>query len=140
MLILVQLSLSHPNSFPPDSNIYQPNHLLWRSPNTLTALFFITAPLRHPLQISRIEYIHSRDWVHRDVKPANFVMGTGKNNDFVNIIDFGLAKKFRDPRNGQHIPYKQEDTHSVGTALFASLNAHMGIGGSLFPFVSVYEW
>jgi len=57
-------------------------------------------------------------------------MGTGKTHDFLHIIDFGLAKKFRDPRTGCHIPYKQHDSHSVGTALFASLNAHEGIEGS----------
>ncbi|TCD71112.1 hypothetical protein EIP91_000206 [Steccherinum ochraceum] len=77
--------------------------------------------------ISRIEYIHSRDLIHRDIKPANFVMGVGKNADFVNIIDFGLAKKFRDPRTGQHIPYKQDDHHGVGTCLFAAINTHQGI-------------
>jgi len=77
--------------------------------------------------ISRIEYIHSRDLIHRDIKPANFVMGTGNNTEFVNVIDFGLAKKFRDPRTGLHIPYKQDEHHGVGTSLFAAINTHLGI-------------
>ncbi|CAL1702409.1 unnamed protein product [Somion occarium] len=77
--------------------------------------------------ISRIEYIHSRALVHRDIKPANFVIGTGKNTSFINIIDFGLAKKYRDSRTGDHIPYRQTDQHGVGTSLFASLNAHIGV-------------
>ncbi|KAH7909017.1 kinase-like domain-containing protein [Hygrophoropsis aurantiaca] len=77
--------------------------------------------------ISRLEYIHSRDFVHRDVKPANFVMGTEKSAHEVNVIDFGLAKKFRDPRTGGHIAYRQEGHHGVGTSLFASLNTHEGI-------------
>ncbi|KAH7923597.1 kinase-like protein [Leucogyrophana mollusca] len=77
--------------------------------------------------ISRLEFIHSRDFVHRDVKPANFVMGTEKSAHLVNVIDFGLAKKFRDPKTGAHIPYRQDDHHGVGTSLFASLNAHEGI-------------
>ncbi|EIW77836.1 kinase-like protein [Coniophora puteana RWD-64-598 SS2] len=77
--------------------------------------------------ISRLEFIHSRDFVHRDVKPANFVMGTDKSETLVNVIDFGLAKKFRDPKTTAHIPYKQDDHHGVGTSLFASLNAHHGI-------------
>ncbi|KAJ8521588.1 hypothetical protein ONZ45_g1767 [Pleurotus djamor] len=77
--------------------------------------------------ISRIAFIHSKDLVHRDIKPANFVMGTGKSAHLVNVIDFGLAKKFRDPRTGLHIPYRQDSIHGVGTSLFASINTHMGI-------------
>jgi len=48
----------------------------------------------------------------------------------VNIIDFGLAKKYRDPVTGEHIPYWQNEDglHGVGTSLFASLNTHLGIG------------
>ncbi|KAI0791370.1 kinase-like domain-containing protein [Abortiporus biennis] len=80
--------------------------------------------------ISRIQYIHSRDLVHRDVKPANFVMGTGRNASSVNVIDFGLAKKYRDPRNSLHIPYKQDDCHGVGTSLFAAINTHIGVESS----------
>lgn len=46
----------------------------------------------------------------------------------VNVIDFGLAKKFRDPLTGAHIPYRQDDHHGVGTSLFASMHTHDGIG------------
>ena len=48
----------------------------------------------------------------------------------VNVIDFGLARHFRDSRTGEHVPYKQEGKHGVGTSLFASLNAHRGVGAS----------
>ena len=82
-------------------------------------------------QITRIEYIHSRDFVHRDIKPANFVvpktLDSSHPDDVVNVIDFGLAKKFRDPRTGAHIPYHQDDHHGVGTCLFAAINTHLGI-------------
>jgi len=81
-------------------------------------------------QISRIEFIHSHNFVHRDLKPANFVMGIGRAAHLVNVIDFGLAKKFRDPRTSLHIPYKQEGHHGVGTSLFAAINTHLGIGKS----------
>jgi casein kinase I family protein HRR25 len=57
-------------------------------------------------------------------------MGTGHATHLVNVIDFGLAKRFRDPRTGTHIPYQQDGQHGVGTSLFASLNTHMGIGAS----------
>ncbi|KAJ7645263.1 kinase-like domain-containing protein [Mycena rosella] len=80
--------------------------------------------------ISRIEFIHTHGFVHRDVKPANFVMGTGKAANMVNVIDFGLAKKFRDSRTFLHIPYKQDDFHGVGTSLFAAINTHLGVESS----------
>ena len=79
-------------------------------------------------QMSRIEFIHSHDLVHRDIKPANFVMGTHRASHLVNVIDFGLAKKYRDVRSGAHIPYRQDAHHGVGTSLFASINTHLGIG------------
>lgn len=34
-------------------------------------------------------------------------MGLGKKGNLVYIIDFGLAKKYRDGRTNQHIPYKE---------------------------------
>lgn len=75
--------------------------------------------------LSRIEYIHSKSFIHRDVKPDNFLMGLGKRANQVNIIDFGLAKKYRDPRTFQHIPYC-ENKNLTGTARYASVNAHIG--------------
>ncbi|XP_012590191.1 PREDICTED: casein kinase I isoform delta [Condylura cristata] len=77
--------------------------------------------------ISRIEYIHSKNFIHRDVKPDNFLMGLGKKGNLVYIIDFGLAKKYRDARTHQHIPYR-ENKNLTGTARYASVNTHLGIG------------
>ena len=89
------------------------------------------------MQLDRIEYIHSRGLVHRDIKPANFVMSSRHPAEScVNVIDFGLAKKYRDPLTGEHIAYRQDDHHGVGTSLFASIHTHDGVGArflSSFP-------
>jgi serine/threonine protein kinase len=76
--------------------------------------------------LRRIEYIHSKNFIHRDVKPDNFLMGAGKRGNQVNVIDFGLAKKYRDPKTHQHIPYR-ENKNLTGTARYASINTHLGI-------------
>ncbi|TRY68791.1 hypothetical protein TCAL_08901 [Tigriopus californicus] len=76
--------------------------------------------------VSRIEFIHSKNFIHRDIKPDNFLMGLGKKGNLVFAIDFGLAKKFRDNRTHQHIPYR-ENKNLTGTARYASINTHLGI-------------
>jgi serine/threonine protein kinase len=54
-------------------------------------------------------------------------MGLGKRGNQVNVIDFGLAKKYRDPKTHLHIPYK-ENKNLTGTARYASINTHLGVG------------
>ncbi|XP_008803534.2 casein kinase 1-like protein 4 isoform X1 [Phoenix dactylifera] len=76
--------------------------------------------------ITRIEYVHSKGFLHRDVKPDNFLMGLGRKANQVYIIDFGLAKRYRDSTTNRHIPYR-ENKNLTGTARYASCNTHMGI-------------
>jgi casein kinase 1/casein kinase I family protein HRR25 len=76
--------------------------------------------------LSRLEYVHTKSFIHRDVKPDNFLIGLGKRQSVIHIIDFGLAKKYRDPRSHQHIPYR-ENKNLTGTARYASINTHIGI-------------
>jgi serine/threonine protein kinase len=57
-------------------------------------------------QIQRIEWLHSKDYIHRDIKPENYLMGLSKQSHIAHLIDFGLSKKYRDPKTHQHIPYK----------------------------------
>jgi casein kinase 1 len=76
--------------------------------------------------ICRIEYVHCKSFLHRDIKPDNFLVGTGKRSSMVYAIDFGLAKKYKDPKTGVHIPYR-EGKSLTGTARYASINTHNGI-------------
>jgi len=55
------------------------------------------------------------------------LIGIGKKQHYVYIIDFGLAKRYREPRTGEHIPYK-DGKNLTGTARYASVNTHLGIG------------
>ena len=75
--------------------------------------------------LSRIEFIHSRYFLHRDIKPDNFIIGLGKRQHLIYVIDFGLAKRYRDARSGEHIPYR-EGKSLTGTARYASLDTHLG--------------
>ena len=76
--------------------------------------------------ISRIEYIHSKDYLHRDIKPDNFLISLEANPQIIYLIDYGLAKKFKDSKTGLHIHYR-EGKKIIGTARYASINTHLGI-------------
>ncbi|VDN53048.1 unnamed protein product [Dracunculus medinensis] len=76
--------------------------------------------------LSCLEFLHCHSYLHRDVKPSNFVMGVGINCNNVYLIDFDVAKKYRDER-GNHIAY-EEQKDFVGNAKFASLRTFLQQG------------
>lgn len=76
--------------------------------------------------ITRIEFMHTQNFLHRDMKPDNFLMGLGAKKSTVYMIDFGLSKRYRDPKTGEHIPYR-DNKSLTGTARYASVNTHIGV-------------
>ena len=75
--------------------------------------------------IKRIQFIHQKFYIHRDIKPDNFMTGRGENEKNIYIIDFGLAKKYYSVSKAQHIKFCT-GKHLIGTARYCARNAHRG--------------
>ncbi|KAG7107929.1 Casein kinase I 1 like protein [Verticillium longisporum] len=77
--------------------------------------------------LSRVQTIHEKNLIYRDIKPDNFIIGRPgtKAANVIHVIDFGMAKQYRDPKTKQHIPYRERKSLS-GTARYMSINTHLG--------------
>ena len=75
--------------------------------------------------LDRLEFIHNKNIIHRDIKPDNFVLGLDNKSHIVYVLDFGLSKKYRSSRTHQHIKFTV-NKKLTGTARYASINALKG--------------
>ena len=78
--------------------------------------------------ICRLDFIHSNDLIHRDVKPENCLMGMGKQGNHVYVTDLGLATERSDREGGNFHTGRSRQADLLGTARFASVNGHLGAG------------
>ena len=68
--------------------------------------------------IERLEFIHYKNLIYRDVKPENIMIGL-KDPNIIYIIDFGLCQKYRSSKTGKHIQFKETKKFN-GTLIYAS--------------------
>ncbi|KAG2125384.1 kinase-like domain-containing protein [Suillus clintonianus] len=76
--------------------------------------------------LSRLEYIHSHNYVHGDIKPQNILVGLGNLRHTAFIIDFGITKMYWNTATSDHVPFRHGRSLS-GTPAFASINNHLGV-------------
>jgi serine/threonine protein kinase len=86
---------------------------------TLSTVFMLGIQIVHLL-----EQLHNSKFIHRDIKPNNFLIGRNYADQQVYIMDFGLSKKYM--VDGKHIKFRNKRS-LIGTARYASLNMHMGM-------------
>eukprot|EP00742_Colponemidia_sp_Colp-10_P013447 GILJ01015187.1.p1 GENE.GILJ01015187.1~~GILJ01015187.1.p1 ORF type:complete len:410 (-),score=58.53 GILJ01015187.1:286-1515(-) len=75
--------------------------------------------------LHRIEFLHGKNLIHRDIKPENFIFGLDEKGHVLQIIDFGLSKKYYSASQQKHITFK-DGKPLTGTARYCSANAHKG--------------
>lgn len=99
-------------------NIAELTENLGKTTLSLKSVLMIADQLLTVLQI-----LHHNSYIHCDIKPENLVIGHRQQSRFIYLIDYGLARRFRDPQTLEH--YQETDTKAFyGTGRYASINAH----------------
>src|SRR5260370_4847301 len=77
-------------------------------------------------KLSVLKSLHDHHYVHRDVKPDNFMIGAGDRLSRVFLIDFGLTRLFYNPATHEHIT-QAKGLKITGTVRYSSINSHLGV-------------
>ena len=75
-------------------------------------------------QITRLETMHNRGILHRDIQLGNCVVGLTPEETKIYMIDFGFSKRYIDPATGQHIEDNNKKRDFIGNYWFSSVNVH----------------
>ena len=75
--------------------------------------------------LERVEWMHGKFYIHRDIKPDNIMMGLAETSNIIHLIDFGLTRLVIDPKTGKHIPLTS-GKNLIGTCRYVSVNSHKG--------------
>lgn len=73
--------------------------------------------------LNRIQKLHSDGYLHRNIRPENFLMGQNDNKSTLYLIDFGLAKSFL--KHGAVTPFRKGRC-MTGTLRYSSVNSQCG--------------
>ena len=71
--------------------------------------------------LSRLEYIHSKNIIHCDIKPENLLIGK-TDPSTIYLCDFGISQKYRSSKTGKHIKMKKYPKIYV-SPIFCSINS-----------------
>ncbi|EPQ54535.1 kinase-like protein [Gloeophyllum trabeum ATCC 11539] len=74
--------------------------------------------------IARLEFMHAKGVLHRDIQLGNCVVGLPPNHETIYMIDFGFSKCYRDPKTKRHISDDDKKRCFVGNYWFSSVNVH----------------
>ncbi|RDX65587.1 Casein kinase 1-like protein HD16, partial [Mucuna pruriens] len=99
---------------------------LWNSSSQTMSAEMVSCIAVESLSI--LEKMHSKGYVHGDVKPENFLLGQPATalEKKLFLVDLGLATKWRDTSSGLHVEYDQRPDMFRGTVRYASVHAHLG--------------
>ncbi|KAF8393346.1 hypothetical protein HHK36_021589 [Tetracentron sinense] len=103
---------------------------VWNSRNQMLSEVMVSCIAVEAISI--LEKLHSRGFVHGDLKPENFLLGQPGTPDEkkLYLVDLGLASRWRNASSGRHVDYDQRPDVFRGTVRYASVHAHLGRTGS----------